>query len=130
MKYTNNIVSTWFSNKVCMLFHSTAVLSGLHNSTSAGSSNACDATMHEEHMDLWQCEAAAARPGAGSMLAKAVVAVCCTMYRAAVVLFDLVLAFCVFNETLEFVQSFRNISVYGRRFSQGSCSGEFWKNEN
>ena len=60
----------------------------------------------------------------------AVVAVCCTMYRAAVVLFDFVIAFCVFKQKLEFVQSFRNISVYGRRFSQGSCSGEFWKNEN
>ena len=81
MKYMTNIVSTWLSNKVCMLSHSTAVLSGLHNSTSTGSSDACgsdacDATMHEEHTDLWQCEAAAARIGGGSMFAKAVVVWC------------------------------------------------------
>ena len=79
MKYTTNIVSTWFSNKVCMLSHSTAVLSGLHNPTSTGSSDACDTTMDEEHTGLWQCEAAAARIGAGSMFAKAV-AVWCIMY--------------------------------------------------
>ena len=76
MKYMTNIVSTWLSNKVCMLSHSTAVLSGLHNSTSTGSSDAGDTRMHEEHTGLWQCEAAAARPGAGSMFAKAVLVWC------------------------------------------------------
>ena len=91
MKYTTNIVSTWFVNKVCMLSHSTTVLSGLHHSTSTGSSDAGgDTRMHEEHKALWQCKAAAAGPGDGSMFAKAV-AVWCIMYRAAVVLFDLVL---------------------------------------
>ena len=130
MKYTTNIVSTWLSNKVCMLSHSTAVLSGLHNSTSTGSSDACgsdacDATMHEEHTARWQCEAAAARPGAGSMFAKAV-AVRCIMYRAAVVqLYLLDVLFCVFTK-----KKFRNVSVYGRRFSPRLCLGEFLKNEN
>ena len=47
---------------------------------------AADVLMHTT--GLWQCEAAAARPGAGSMFAKAVV-VCCIMYRAAVVVFQL-----------------------------------------
>ena len=75
MKYMTNIVSTWLSNKVCILSH-IAVLSGLHNPTSTGSSDACDTKMHEEHTGLWQCEAAAARIGGGSMFAKAVVVWC------------------------------------------------------
>ena len=98
-----------------MLSHSTAVLSGLHNSTSTGSSDACgsdacDATMHEEHTDLWQCEAAAARPGAGSMFAKAV-AVRCIMYRAAVVqLYLLDVLFCVFTKKKAFLTRNQNAS--------------------
>ena len=74
MKYTNNIVSTWFSNKVCMLSNSTVVVSGLHNPASTGSSDACDTTMDEEHTGLWQYEAA--RIGAGSIFIKAVVVWC------------------------------------------------------
>ena len=68
-----NIVSTWLSNKVCILCH-IAVLSGLHNPTSTGSSDACDTTMDEEHTGLWQYEAA--RIGAGSIFIKAVVVWC------------------------------------------------------
>lgn len=96
MKYTTIMVSTWFSNKVCMLANSTAMVSGLHKLTSTGGSDACDATMHEEHKDLWQCEAAAARPGPGSKFAKAVV-VRCIIYRAAAVQVGIpdVLFFCV-----------------------------------
>ena len=73
MKYMTNIVSTWLSNKVCILCH-IAVLSGLHNPTSTGSSDACDTKMHEEHTGLWQCEAA--RIGGGGMFAKAVLVWC------------------------------------------------------